>query len=67
MAQRHDFSRDHTEDGASAVEYGLLLAGIAALIISMVFLFGEAVADQFDSTCDSVTADSLGDMSCRNP
>ena len=28
------------EDGASAVEYGLLVAGIAALIVAVVFLFG---------------------------
>ena len=33
------------EDGASAVEYGLLLAGVAALIIAVVFLFGGAVAN----------------------
>lgn len=67
MTQRHDLSRDHTEDGASAVEYGLLLAGIAALIIGIVFLFGGAVSDQFDSSCDSVTVDSVGDLSCRTP
>ncbi len=41
------------EDGASAVEYGLLVAGVAALIIAVVFLFGGAVADLFDNTCDS--------------
>ena len=28
------------EDGASAVEYGLLVAGIAALIVLIVFAFG---------------------------
>jgi pilus assembly protein Flp/PilA len=27
------------EDGASAVEYGLLVAGIAALIVAVVLLF----------------------------
>jgi len=52
------------EDGASAVEYGLLLAGVAALIITVVFLFGGAVTDLFGDTCDSVGTGSGGAMSC---
>jgi pilus assembly protein Flp/PilA len=44
-----------SERGASAVEYGLLIAGIAALIIVAVFGFGGAVlSDLFQSTCDTV-------------
>ena len=35
------------EDGASAVEYGLLVAGIAALIVAVVFLFGGMISDVF--------------------
>ena len=31
------------ERGASAVEYGLLIAGIAALIVVVVFAFGGVV------------------------
>lgn len=46
--------RNREEDGASAVEYGLLIAGIAALIAAVVFIFGDMVFDMFDSTCDSV-------------
>jgi pilus assembly protein Flp/PilA len=46
------------ERGASAVEYGLLIAGIAALIVAVVFLFGGALSDIFQETCDSVTASS---------
>jgi pilus assembly protein Flp/PilA len=43
------------ERGASAVEYGLLIAGIAALIIVVVFAFGGVVLhDLFESTCDTV-------------
>ena len=43
------------ERGASAVEYGLLIAGIAALIIVSVYAFGGAVLTHlFQSTCDSV-------------
>ena len=42
------------ERGASAVEYGLLIAGIAALIIIVVFAFGGVLSGVFDKTCDSV-------------
>ena len=35
------------EDGASAVEYGLLVAGIAALIVAIVFLFGGVIKNAF--------------------
>ena len=44
----------HDEDGASAVEYGLLLTGIASIIAAVVFLFGGAVTDLFDGTCDTI-------------
>ena len=42
------------ERGASAVEYGLLIAGIAALIVVIVFAFGDNLKDVFDETCQSV-------------
>ena len=54
------------EDGASAVEYGLLLSGIAALIVAVVFLLGGAVGNLFDSTCDSVNAGAGGSMTCAD-
>jgi pilus assembly protein Flp/PilA len=44
------------ERGASAVEYGLMIAGIAALIVVIVFSFGGVVLDDlFVSTCDKVS------------
>ena len=52
------------EDGASAVEYGLLVAGVAALIVAVVFFFGGAVSDLFGNTCDTVGTGSGGSMSC---
>jgi pilus assembly protein Flp/PilA len=56
-----DFIRNITarrdEDGASAVEYGLLVAGIAALIVAVVFLFGGMISDVFNETCATVQAD----------
>ena len=42
------------ETGASAVEYGLLVAGIAALIVAVVFLFGGMISDTFDKTCNTI-------------
>ena len=42
------------ERGASAVEYGLLIAGIAALIVVVVFAFGGLLKDVFTNTCKSV-------------
>ncbi len=46
------------ETGASAVEYGLLVAGIAALIVLIVFAFGGLVGDIFEGTCDNIAADA---------
>ena len=46
------------ERGASAVEYGLLIAGIAALIVVVVFAFGGVLSNIFSSTCDSVGVSS---------
>ena len=37
------------EDGASAVEYGLLIALIAAVIIAVVRVLGQKVSNGFES------------------
>ena len=42
------------EDGASAVEYGLLVAGIAALIVAIVFVFGGVIKSAFEHTCKTI-------------
>ena len=44
------------EKGASAVEYGLLVAGIAAMIVAVVFLFGGMVSKVFNDTCSTIQA-----------
>jgi pilus assembly protein Flp/PilA len=41
--------------GASAVEYGLLVAAIAAVIVIIVFALGHLVRDSLKSTCDSIS------------
>jgi pilus assembly protein Flp/PilA len=54
------------EDGASAVEYGLLVAGIAALIVAVVFLFGGMISNVFSGTCDNIksSASNISVGSC---
>ncbi len=48
------------EDGASAVEYGLLVAGIAALIVAIVFIFGGVIRDAFSNTCGTISSQGAG-------
>jgi pilus assembly protein Flp/PilA len=43
------------ERGASAVEYGLLVAGIAAVIVAVVFLLGGTLNGVFTSTNTSIS------------
>lgn len=52
------------ERGASAVEYGLLIAGIAALIVVVVFAFGGVLSNIFSTTCSSVGTSSGQAGSC---
>ena len=40
--------------GASAVEYGLLISGIAALIVLIVYAFGAEIDSLFQNTCDAI-------------
>lgn len=42
------------DDGASAVEYGLLVAAIAAVIVFLVFAIGRLVQQKFTATCNSI-------------
>ena len=43
------------ERGASAVEYGLLVAGIAAVIVAIVFLLGGTLNGVFSKTNASIS------------
>ncbi len=44
------------ERGASAVEYGLLIAGIAALVVVAVFALGPFIRDAFSDTCQAIAS-----------
>jgi len=57
-------ARKDSERGASAVEYGLLIAGIAALIVVVVFAFGDNLTNIFTETCDAVTASASSASGC---
>lgn len=59
---RHRTVRD--EVGASAVEYGLLVAGIAALIVLVVFAWGGVVVNLFSDSCGTITDTVQSSTSC---
>jgi pilus assembly protein Flp/PilA len=42
------------DTGASAVEYGLLVAAIAALVVIIVFALGGLVQKVFKDTCSEI-------------
>lgn len=45
------YAKGADDEGASAVEYGLLVAAIAAIIILVVFALGTFVKGSFQTTC----------------
>jgi pilus assembly protein Flp/PilA len=47
-------ARQRGEDGASSVEYGLLVAAIAAIIVLVVFAIGTWVQGAFNETCTNL-------------
>ena len=46
------------DEGASAVEYGLLVAAIAAVIVGIVFLLGGTVKSVFSTTNSCISGGS---------
>lgn len=48
--------RSRRDDGASAVEYGLLVALVAVVIAGAVVFLGNALEDQFQDACVAVDA-----------
>ncbi len=54
------------EKGASAVEYGLLVAAIAALIVVIVFALGGLVKNVFTKTCTDIGTKATVSNSCAS-
>jgi len=52
------------EEGASAVEYGLLVAAIAALIVIIVFALGNVIKNVFQNTCDTISSNATSGGTC---
>ncbi len=46
--------RGGKDRGASAVEYGLMVAAIAAVIVGIVFGLGTLVGKTFNDTCSAI-------------
>jgi pilus assembly protein Flp/PilA len=53
------WERQKDDEGASAVEYGLLVAAIAAIIILVVFALGTFVKGAFKDTCDGFKTSNM--------
>ncbi len=53
FAMKEAFIR--SRDGATAIEYGLIAAGIAVAISAVVFIFGEDLRDLFQDMSDEVS------------
>jgi pilus assembly protein Flp/PilA len=50
--------------GASAVEYGLMVAAIAAVVVLLVFGLGGVVQQIFANTCDTIKNSAQARTGC---
>ncbi len=57
-------NRRENEKGASAVEYGLLVAAIAAIIVLIVFAIGKFVNQAFTDTCNGLKTSITASATC---
>ena len=49
------------DEGATAVEYGIMVALIAVVIIAAVALLGGALSDMFSDVEDEISCEERGD------
>jgi pilus assembly protein Flp/PilA len=59
------FSRSDAR-GASAVEYGLLIAGIAGIIVIAAFALGPLTQEMFSDTCNQVQSEASMTTTCNS-
>lgn len=45
------------EEGATAIEYGLIAAGIALAILAAVNLFGDNLSDMFNTAAEEIASE----------
>ena len=56
--------RPRDDRGASAAEYGLLVAAIAAVIVVILWALGGLVVELFDDTCKAVDSEAQTAETC---
>ncbi len=56
--------KSRAEGGASAVEYSLIVAAIAAVIIALVFSLGKLTEGNFKTTCDEMDSQMSVSATC---
>jgi pilus assembly protein Flp/PilA len=56
FAYMRNIRRHRNDEGASAVEYGLLVAAIAAVIVVVVFALGNELHSKFQDTCSKIAS-----------
>lgn len=58
-------ARRRTDDrGATAVEYGLILFAVAAVVAAVLFAFGEVVVELFQDSCVEIAAAAAPAETC---
>jgi pilus assembly protein Flp/PilA len=58
MDMKTSEASQRTERGASAVEYGLLIAAVAAVLVIVIIALGVGVFGLFDDSCNSLAEQS---------
>jgi pilus assembly protein Flp/PilA len=61
MTRRRSLGDD---GGASAVEYGLIVAAIAAVTVIILFALGGAVRDLFTESCTTIANEASPTSAC---
>jgi pilus assembly protein Flp/PilA len=64
MFKRIRTALQRNDEGASAVEYGLLVAAIAAVIVVIVFALGGVIKEVFTNTCTTVQSGASTAATC---
>jgi pilus assembly protein Flp/PilA len=60
----HGVAVPFKDRGASAVEYGLLIAAVAAVVVGVAFGLGALVNTAFSKTCSSMVAGGMTGGTC---
>ena len=53
-----------SDRGASAVEYGLIVFAVAAVVVAAVFAFGAVTRDVFAESCSTIRTQTQVSASC---